>query len=149
MDKPAPTDHPVHDLVRQRWSVHAFDPARSVPLPTLLSLLEAARWAPSSYNEQPWAFTVARREDAASFQRLLGCLVPGNQVWARNAAVLIITAAKLNFEKSGKVNRCAMHDVGAAAAWLTIQAESMGLRVHQMAGIDPEACRANLGIPPG
>ncbi|MBX3358398.1 MAG: nitroreductase family protein [Phycisphaeraceae bacterium] len=149
MRKDAPTEHPVHELVRQRWSPLAFDPARSIDLPTLASLFEAARWSPSAYNEQPWAFIYARREDAKAFDRIISCLVPGNQTWAKRASVIMITAARQAFERNGKPNRHAGHDIGQAAAWMTVQAESVGLRVHQMAGIDPEKCRTELGIPAG
>jgi nitroreductase len=148
MDKPAPVEHPVHELIRRRWSPYSFDPARPVDGAALRSLFEAARWAPSSFNEQPWAFIFAHRTDA-EFARLLDCLVPVNQKWAANAAVLMITASRLTFERNGKPNRHAMYDTGAAMAFLTVQAESMGLQVHQMAGIDLDKCRANLGIPAG
>lgn len=148
MEKPAPTRQPVLNLISNRWSPLAFDPGRPVDDKSLLSLLEAARWAPSSFNEQPWAFILARRADD-KFPTVLDCLVPGNQRWARDAPVLIITVAKHNFEKNGKPNRHAMHDIGTAMAWLTVQAESMGLQVHQMSGIDIEKCRTNLGIPDG
>jgi len=150
MDKPVPTDLPVHPLVRQRWSPRAFDPGRTVDDASLAALLEAARWSPSAYNEQPWAFVIGRRkEQPGAHARVLSCLTPANQRWARDAAVLMIAAAKLTLDYNGKPNRHAMHDVGQALAWLTVQAESMGMRVHQMAGIDLEACRRELGIPEG
>ena len=150
MDKPAPAAHPIHPLAAQRWSPHAFDPKRTVDDKALASLLEAARWSPSSYNEQPWAYVLGRlHEDPQSHARVLSCLVPGNQRWAKDAPVLMIAVAKLNFDRNGKPNRHHMHDVGQSLAWLTMQAESMGLRVHQMAGIDPDACRRELGIPEG
>lgn len=149
MRNPAPADFPVHELARERWSPRAFDPKRSVDEATLRSLLEAARWAPSAYNEQPWAYVHARREDPESFARILSCLVPGNQRWAKDAAVLMISAAKLALDRTGQPNRHAFHDVGQAAAWLTVEAESRGLRVHQMAGIELEKCRSELGVPEG
>lgn len=148
MQKPADTHSPVHDLIRNRWSPRAFGD-EPVDETTLLSLLEAARWAPSSYNEQPWFFLVAPREDADEFARMLGCLVPANQSWARHAAVLMISVARLRFRRNDKPNRHAFHDVGLAAANLTLQAEACGLRVHQMAGIDVEECRARYAIPEG
>lgn len=149
MRKDAPTEFPVHELVRQRWSTHAFDTGRSVDPKSLASLLEAARWAPSSYNEQPWIYIAARREDAPDFARILGCLVPGNQAWAKDAAVLMIGCARQTFTRNGNPNRHAAHDLGAASAWMTVQAESLGLKVHQMAGIDVEKCRAELKLPEG
>lgn len=150
MDKPAPTDVPVHPLVRQRWSPRAFDPSRPVTDDTLRSLLEAARWSPSCFNEQPWAYIFGRlHQEPEAHARLLSCLLPANQRWAKDAPLLLIAAAKGAFDKTGKPNRHAAHDVGQSLAWLTVQAESMGLRVHQMAGIDQDRCRTELGIPDG
>ncbi|MBC7833676.1 MAG: nitroreductase family protein [Phycisphaerales bacterium] len=149
MDKPAPASHDVHPLVSKRWSPLAFDPARPVDDATMASLLEAARWAPSSYNGQPWVYIVGRKQEAASHARVLGCLVEANRRWAKDAPALMIGVARQSFAHNGKPNRHAAHDVGAASAWLTVQAESMGLRVHQMAGIDAEACREKLAIPEG
>jgi nitroreductase len=146
MEKPAPTEYPIHDLLRRRWSPHSFD-ARPVPQETLNRLLEAARWAPSCFNEQPWSFIIATKENPAEFERMLECLVEGNRVWARTAPVLMITVASLSFAHSGKPNRHAFHDVGAAMADLTLQAMSEGIFVHQMAGIDTEKARATYRIP--
>jgi len=148
MEKPAETEHPIHELLRRRWSPHAFSEQRVEPA-TLASLLEAARWAPSSYNEQPWAFIVATKDDPAEYERLLACLVPGNQQWARTAPVLLLSVAKLNFERGGKPNRHAFHDVGLAAMSLVIEAMARDLFVHQMAGIEVEKCRATYSIPDG
>lgn len=148
MEKPAPVDPKVHELIRRRWSPRAFAD-RPVEAETLRLLLEAAQWAPSSYNEQPWAFLVATREDPQEFERLLGCLVPFNQGWAKNAPVLMLSVARLAFERNGKPNRHAYHDVGQAAAQLTFQATALGLFVHQMAGIDAEVARETYCIPEG
>jgi len=146
MHKPAKTDYPVHDLIVRRWSPRALEP-RSVPAETLRALLEAARWAPSSYNEQPWSFLVARREDEAEFQAMLGCLVDVNQAWARNAGALILTVARTRFSHNDKPNRHAFHDIGLAAANLSLQATALGLVVHQMGGIRPDKAREVYGIP--
>lgn len=148
MQKPAPTDHPVHELIRERWSPRAFAD-RSVEPETLASLFEAARWSASCFNEQPWAYLVARREDKEAFTRLLGCLVPGNQAWAKGAAVLALSVAKRAFDHDGRPNRHAFHDVGQAAAQLTFEATARGLRVHQMAGFDVEKARTEHAIPAG
>lgn len=148
MEKPAPTEHEVHPLVRQRWSPHTFSD-KNIDDATLMSLLEAARWAPSSYNEQPWAFIIARRQEQEDFQRLFSCLVEGNQAWAKSAAALVITAYRPVFSRNDKPNRVAQFDVGGAMAWLTMQAESMGLRVHQMAGVELDRARSELKIPDG
>jgi len=145
-DKLAETSYPVHPLVAARWSPRAFD-ARSVPLELLGSLLEAARWAPSSGNEQPWRFVVARREDTEAFARLASCLVPGNQRWAPAAPVLVLTSACLQFERTGAPNRHALHDTGLALANLLLEATARGLAAHPMAGFDVEAARAAAGVP--
>lgn len=148
MEKPAPVDHAVHELIRDRWSPRAFSP-RPIDDATMCSLLEAARWASSCYNEQPWRFIVSGKQDAAEFARLLDCLVPGNQAWAGNAAALMLTVARKEFERNDKPNRHAWHDVGLAAAQLAVQATALGLRIHQMAGIDRDKARETYGIPEG
>jgi nitroreductase len=146
MEKMAETQCPIHDLLRRRWSPRAFAD-RPVEPEKLCSLLEAARWAPSSYNEQPWFFLMALREDREEFNRMLSCLVEGNVAWAQKAPVLMISVAKLKFEKSGKPNRHAFHDVGQAVADMTTQATSVGLAVHQMAGIVADKAREVYNIP--
>lgn len=147
MDKPAPADHPLHPLIANRWSPRAYDAARPVEHAKLLSVLEAARWAPSSMNEQPWSFIVASREDADGFARLLSCLVEGNQKWARNAPVLMIAVAKRHFERGGAPNRHATHDVGLALSNMATQATAMELAVHFMAGFEPAKARQACDIP--
>lgn len=142
------SSYPLHDLLRRRWSPRAFSD-RGLEPEKLRSLLEAARWAPSSFNEQPWRFVLAPREDSEAFERLLGCLVEGNQKWARRARVLMLSVAKLRFDRTGKENRHAFHDVGLAVENLVIQATSLGLVVHQMAGFHLEKTRSELGIPEG
>ena len=148
MRKPAPVDAPVHDLIRERWSPRAFAD-RPVEPAVLRSLLEAARWAPSSFNEQPWAFLVADREQSGEHRRMVECLVEGNQTWAAAAPVLIVTLAKARFSHNDKVNRHAIHDVGLAVAQLTLQATDSGLGVHQMAGIRGERIRETYAVPEG
>jgi nitroreductase len=148
MSKKADTDHPVHDLIAARWSPYGFSD-RAVSDDDLRSLFEAARWAASSYNEQPWRFIVARREDTAHFDRLVACLVEGNQAWARLAPVLVLTAARLNFARNDKPNAAAVHDMGLAAGNLSTEATSRGLCVHQMIGIEPEKARELFSIPAG
>ena len=145
MDKRAETSQPIHDLLALRWSPRAFD-ARDVDPALLTSLFEAARWAPSCFNEQPWRFFVATRGDAAAFERLGACLMDGN-AWARSAAVLFVAVARTTFERNDRPNRHAWHDVGAAVLSLALQAESHGLATHQMAGFDAEKARAVLGLP--
>lgn len=148
MQKPATTDHPVHDLIRERWSPRAFSADR-VPNELLRSLFEAARWAPSSNNEQPWAFLVATQEDPESHATMLSTLMEPNQAWAKSVPVLAIAVSKLNFARNGKPNRNAFYDTGAAVAYLTIEAASRGLFVHQMAGFDRQKAIELFSIPTG
>ncbi len=146
--RPAPTDEPIHELLRHRWSPRAFD-SRAIEPEKLRSLFEAARWASSCTNAQPWFYIVAaKNDDPEGFQRALEGLVELNQGWAKNAPVLAFSVARLNFE-NGKPNRHALHDVGAATANLSLEATSLGLQVHQMAGIDPEKVRRTFGVPEG
>jgi nitroreductase len=146
-DKPAVTRYPVHPLIRERWSPRAFA-GRPVDRETLGSLLEAARWTASCFNEQPWIFIIARKEeDPATFERILHCLTPGNQAWAQNAPILMISLARTTFASTGQPNRHAWHDVGAATAQLTLQATSLGLSVHPMAGIDRDRIRTEFALP--
>lgn len=139
----------VLELFTRRRSVRAFS-ERGVEPEKLDSVLEAARWAPSCYNEQPWRFVVATKEDPdGDHDRLLGCLSEGNRRWAREAPVLMFSAAKLFFDRNGEPNRHALHDVGLAVGNLVAQATSLGLSVHQMAGFDREKVRSACGIPEG
>jgi len=146
MKKTAPAGHPIHELIRERWSPRAFL-AKPVEPAKLLSVLEAARWAPSSYNGQPWSFLVARAEEPEEFARLLGCLVEANQAWAKAAPVLIVSVAKTIFDHNGKPNRCAIHDVGLASENMALEAVAQGLASHGMAGIQTEKIREVYGLP--
>jgi nitroreductase len=148
IDKTANTEYPIENLLRQRWSPLAFS-NQPVEQEKLCSILEAARWAASSYNEQPWSFIIATKDNPDEFNRLLDCLVQANQEWAKNAPVLMLSVAKLYFERNGTENKHAFHDVGAAAANLTIQATALGLFVHQMAGFDANKAKKVYGIPEG
>ena len=148
MQKPAQTDSPVHDLIRNRWSPRAFD-ERTVPHDVLRSLFEAARWAPSSFNEQPWVYLVAAREDKENFAKTLGVLVEFNANWAKNAPVLAVAVAELAFANNNSPNRNAQYDTGAASALLSLEATARGLAVHQMAGFDAEKARRAFAIPAG
>lgn len=148
MSKTAANDYPIHDLLKRRWSPRAFAD-RPIEPEKLLSLLEAARWAPSSYNEQPWAFVVATRDQPEDYARLLGCLIEFNQTWAKAAPVLVLTFAHLSFERNQQANRHSYHDLGLAVGALTVQATAEGLAVHQMAGISVEKIRQTFAPPAG
>jgi nitroreductase len=144
--KHADAQYPIHDFIARRWSPYGFAD-RGVSTADLRSLFEAARWAPSSYNEQPWSYIVATREQPPQFERLLSCLVESNQAWARAAPVLALGVATLRFQRSGKSNRVAIHDLGLATGNLLTEATSRGLHVHQMAGIRAERAREIFAIP--
>jgi nitroreductase len=148
MEKPAEATHAIHGLIARRWSPRAFD-ERPVEPDKLKSLFEAARWGPSSNNEQPWRFIVGTKETPSDHDRLLACLVEGNRKWAFRAPVLILSVVSLNFEDDGKLNRHAFHDTGMAVENLVLQATALGLQVHQMAGFDVEKARATCLIPTG
>lgn len=145
-NKQADTRANVHELIRNRWSPRAFS-SRPVSNEDLESIFEAARWAASSSNEQPWRFFLARKSDPAAFARFVDLLVPGNQIWASHAPVLIIMAAKRTFTKDGSANYYSLHDAGQALAHLMLQATALGLHAHAMAGFDRERARKEIGIP--
>lgn len=136
---------PVHPLLAGRRSPWAFSP-EPVTEAELAALLEAARWAPSCFNEQPWRFVVARRGEAG-FVAMLSCLGEKNQRWAKDAAVLALTLAKRTFTRSGKPNRHALHDVGLAVAHMVLEGEALGIAAHQMAGFSAERAREVFGVP--
>jgi len=149
LEKPAETENPVHELIQRRWSPRAFA-ARAIEPEKLRSVLEAARWAASCFNEQPWSFIVAAKEtEGDAYERLLSCLVEANALWAGRAPVLMISIARLTFARNDKPNRHAFHDVGQAAAHLALQAAALGLAVHQMAGFDVSKAREQFNIPEG
>src|ERR1700682_1270889 len=137
MTKRAATDYPVQDLIATRWSPYAFAD-RPVSKDDLHSLFEAARWAPSSYNEKPWSSLAAGRDQPEEFERLLSCLVEANQAWAKLAPVLALGCTSLNFTRNCQPNAAAVHDLGLASANLVLEATARGLAVHQMIGILPD-----------
>ncbi|MBX3300833.1 MAG: nitroreductase family protein [Nitrospira sp.] len=148
MEKPARTHFHIHDLLARRWSPRAFD-ERPVETDTLRTLFEAARWAPSSNNEQPWRFIVATKQHQTDWNRLFECLAEGNRRWAFRAPVLVLSIASMQFEDDGKPNRHAFHDTGLATENFVLQATAQGLIAHQMAGFDVERARLDLRVPAG
>ena len=148
--KVARADHDVHELIRHRWSPRAFDASREVARADLLRLFEAARWAPSSGNEQPWRFIVVPRDpESGTWRALVAALSPGNQAWAPSAPVLVVGAVRLTLERDESVNPLAWYDAGQAVALLTIQATSQGLSVRQMEGFNRDGARDACAIPAG
>jgi nitroreductase len=143
--KHAPHVAGVEELIRRRWSPRAFAD-REVSPAELKKLFEAARWAASSSNEQPWRFLVGRRGDE-TYQKIFNALVEFNQSWAKSAPVLVLSVAKKTFTAKGNPNRTALHDTGAATAILTLQATANGLHTHSMAGFDSDQVRASFAIP--
>jgi len=146
--KVAATDHSIHELIQHRWSPRAFDASRPVPRAELLRLFEAARWAPSSRNEQPWRFLLLERDAMPeAWRALLESLTTSNQSWAAAAPVLVLSAVRTSFEDTGTANHMAWYDAGQAVAFLTIQATSQGLAIRQMEGFDRARARAAFSIP--
>jgi nitroreductase len=148
MKNTAPTEFPIHELIANRWSPRAFSD-KSISPDDLRSLFEAARWAPSSNNEQPWAFLVATRDDQENFGKAVLPLVEFNANWAKHAFVLGYAVSELAFAKNNTPNRNAHYDTGAAMALLSTEATARGLMVHQMAGFDPDTAREVFEIPSG
>lgn len=146
VEKLADTIPSVHELIRARWSPRSFSD-RDVSDEDLKTIFEAARWAASSFNEQPWRFLVGRKSDPAAYEKILHVLLPFNQAWAKNAPVLFIMAAKRTFSHNGSANLFAMHDAGQALAHIFLQATALGLHAHGMAGVDRDRARTELGIP--
>ena len=144
--RPAPAAAAIHDIIMHRWSPRAFD-SRPVEPETLRSMFEAARWAASSYNAQPWYFIVGTKDHPESYKKVLDSFVEFNQGWAKSAPVVALSVAGLKMPHDGSTNRHAFHDVGQAAANLALQATALGLQVHQMAGIIPDKAREIFGIP--
>ena len=144
--KQAATDHPILKVLAERWSPYGFAD-RPVSEADLRSLFEAARWAASSYNEQPWNYLVATRDNSQEFGQLLSCLVEANQAWAKAAPVLVLGVVSLRFAENKKDNRAAVHDLGLAAGNLVVEATARGLAVHQMIGILPDKAREVYQIP--
>ncbi len=146
--KRADPAHPIQETMRARWSPYGFAD-RSLSLRDLHCLLEAARWSPSSYNEQPWRFVVARREEGEPFERLLSCLVEFNRGWARHASALALGIVARNFAGRDRENPAAEHDLGLATAHLMLEGAARGIATHAMIGIEPARAREAFSIPAG
>ncbi len=144
----AVTSVAIDDQLARRWSGRAYDPARPVSRPQLLALLEAARWAPSCFGDQPWRYLVwDRMQDAGNWQRAFGCLGEFNQGWAGKAPVLMLALADTLFNHNNQPNRWGAYDTGAASMSLCVQATAFGLMVHQMGGFDAAKVQKEFSIP--
>jgi nitroreductase len=144
--KPAPVQAPILEPITLRWSPRAFT-ERSIPGEVLHRIFEAARWAPSAFNEQPWAFVIAKRSDTPAFQSMLSCLNEANQAWARNADLLVFTAARNDLVIRPGPNKAALYDLGQSVAYLSLQATVEGVAVHQMVGFDADRAAEVSAIP--
>jgi nitroreductase len=147
-ERPAQTGYPINELMRRRWSPRAFEEGRPIEREKLLTMLEAARWAPSCFNDQPRRFLVFDGSDSEALERARACLIPGN-AWAVKAPVLMLSVARETFEQNGKPNRWAQHDTGLATENLLLEAVELGLAAHPMAGYDVDRARSEFGIPEG
>ncbi len=141
----ANVEYPIAEVIRKRRSGRAYADKEVEP-DVINALFEAARWAPSSMNEQPWRYIYATKENESLWQKIFNTLMEGNKVWARHAPLLVLSLAKKNFDRNGQPNHAARYDLGAANALLSIQATELGLNVHQMGGFDGNQVRENLNV---
>jgi nitroreductase len=148
LTKTAPTQFALHDIIVNRWSPLAFDANRPITHEQILTLLEAASWAPSANNVQPWRYLVFNKTTAAeAWQQAFSCLAEGNQIWVKNAPILLLATTHNFFPHNGQPNRWAQYDCGAASENICLQATNMGLMVHQMGGFDPHKAHELFDIP--
>lgn len=146
MQKSHVIEYPVIDVIRNRRSIRAFSP-EPVEKDKIYSLFEATRWAPSSTNEQPWLFVYATKEQPELWNAMMDTLNDGNKVWAKDAPLLILSLARKHFSRYPGPNAHALYDLGAANAFLSLQAVELGLQVRQMAGFNAAKAITNLNIP--
>jgi nitroreductase len=148
MHKPAVTQVSINETIANRWSGRAYDSIQAVTHAQIIALLEAARWAPSCFGDQPWRFIVWNKNtDIQTWQQALDCLASSNQTWAKDAPLLILVCADSLFNHNQQANRWAQYDTGAAAENLCLQASSMGLMAHQMGGFNADVAREKFNIP--
>lgn len=148
IEKKAKTQVPIHDLIASRWSGRAFDADRMLDREQILALLEAARWAPSCFGDQPWRYVICDKQtNKPAWDTALSCLSEGNQGWAQNAPLLMLAIADSQFVSRDRDNRWGQYDTGAASENLCLQATSMGLMVHQMGGFDKDKAAEVFNVP--
>ena len=148
MQKPAITSVAIQETIANRWSPRAFDASKSVSQEQVIALLEAARWAPSCFGDEPWRFIVWNKgTNESAWQQAFDCLAPSNQTWVKAAPVLMLVCAGTLFGHNQTPNRWGQYDTGAAAENLCLQASSMGLVVHQMGGFNADKARETFTIP--
>jgi len=144
-ENPRKPDHPIHPMILKRWSPRAMS-GEEISTAELMSLFEAARWAPSSFNNQPWRFLYTHR-NSEHWNTFFNLLVAGNQAWAKNAAVLIVVISRNNFEHNDKPARTHTFDAGSAWQNLALQTAENGLAAHAMQGFDYDKAKKDLSIP--
>mgnify|MGYP003624280227 CR=1 FL=1 len=138
----------IHELIAARWSGRAYDPEKIVSRKEIIALIEAARWAPSCFGDQPWRFIVFdKTTNKAAWEKAWACLAEGNQSWAKDAPLLLLACADSVLSQNGKPNRWGQYDTGAASENLCLQATALGLMVHQMGGFDADKTIAEFAIP--
>ena len=148
MIKKANTKHKVIELIKNRWSPRSFS-NKAIDQESIKSLFEAASWAASAFNEQPWRFIYAMKDNNTIYNKILATLIEWNQNWAKAAPLLILTIAKLNFSHNNEPNRTTFYELGQAIGQLGLQASSMDLFVHQMSGFDHKKAEKDFNIPTG
>ena len=146
MKKSTKIERPILELIKQRRSRRAYDD-KLVEVEKIQAMFEAARWAPSSSNEQPWTYLYATKEQVELYQKIFDSLMDGNKIWVARAPLLIVAMVRKNFIRNDKPNGSAKYDLGAANAFLSLQATQLGLNVHQMGGFDKEMAQTLLNIP--
>ncbi|MEI8363553.1 MAG: nitroreductase family protein [Betaproteobacteria bacterium] len=148
MHKPANTQVPINEVIANRWSGRAYDASLSVSHAQTIALLEAARWAPSCFGDQPWRFIVWNKNvNVKAWQQAFDCLAASNQTWVKDAPILLLVCADSLFNHNQQPNRWAQYDTGAAAENVCLQASSMGLMAHQMGGFNTDSARHTFAIP--
>ena len=148
MKNPATTQVAINETIANRWSGRAFDATKAVSKQQIISLCEAARWAPSCFGDEPWRFMVwDKNANSDAWQKAFDCLAPSNQTWVKNAPVLLLVCADTLFGHNQTPNRWAQYDTGAAAENLCLQAADLGLMAHQMGGFNADAAREAFAIP--
>lgn len=148
MQKPAITQVSIDPVLANRWSGRAYDATKTVSQEQIIALLEAARWAPSCFGDQPWRFLVwDKTTDNDAWQQAFDCLAPANQAWVKDTPVLMLVCADTLFNHNQQPNRWGQYDTGAAAENVCLQASSMGLMAHQMGGFNADKARETFAIP--
>ncbi|HLZ15804.1 MAG TPA: nitroreductase family protein [Cyclobacteriaceae bacterium] len=146
MEVSAEFESDILDIIKARRSRRAYLNTPIEPR-KIRSLFEAARWAPSSVNEQPWAYIYATSDQRELWNKIFNALNEGNKLWAKEAPMLVVSLARKAFSKNERPNASAKYDVGAANAFLSLQATALGLNVHQMGGFDQNVLRESLNVP--